>query len=330
MSNIFNFFGSALGYPLWFFYQLIHDYGVAIILFTVVLKLVLFPFSVRQQISMAANSRMALKQKELQKKYAGDKEKIQRETQKLYEQEGINPMGGCLTMALPLLVLMGLYYTVLYPLANTLHLSVDAINKASDMLHRIPGIGTSMSTQYAQIELVKNYTNLKPYLGMFSAQEISRIESFSHGFRFLGLNLLDTPCDPSNIFGTLFHSNLWVIPVFCLISSIVTQYFMNKIQPGMQQQRGCMKGMFYVFPLFTAWLACTMPAAVGFYWTISTLTGFAQTLILNIRYNPTDLNARAEARHVALREMEESARKPSPVPYEVPEEKQHPKSKKHR
>lgn len=115
MNDFFNIFGSALGYLLWYFYELVRNYGVAIILFTVVTKILLFPFSVKQQISMAANSKIASKQKELQKKYAKDRERLQIETQKLYEKEGINPASGCLTMIVPLVIMMGLYYTVLYP-----------------------------------------------------------------------------------------------------------------------------------------------------------------------------------------------------------------------
>lgn len=311
MYDFFNFFGSALGYLLWFFYEQVKNYGVAIILFTVVTKIVLFPFSVKQQISMAANSKIAVKQKELQKKYGKDRERLQIETQKLYEKEGINPASGCLTMVIPLLIMMGLYYTVLYPLINALHISGTATSAAGTMLQQLPGIGQSFNTKYAQIEIVKHFSELKPYLTMFSAGELARLESFSHGFRFLGLNLLDTPCDPSNIFGTLFQTNLWTIPVLCLVSSIITQYFTMKLQPGMQQQQGCMKGMFYFFPVFTAWIACTMPAAVGFYWIITTITGFLQTVILNIWYSPADLGARAEARRVALLELEEAKRKPA-------------------
>lgn len=311
MYDFFNFFGSALGYLLWFFYELVKNYGVSIILFTVVTKIILFPFSVKQQISMAANSKIAVKQKELQKKYAKDREKLQLETQKLYEKEGVNPASGCLTMVIPLLIMMGLYYTVLYPLINALHVSGTAANAASEMLKLIPGLGQSLDTRYAQIEVVKHFSDLKPYLTMFSADELARIQAFSHGFSFLGLNLLDTPCDSSNIFGTLFRSNLWTIPVLCLVSSIITQYFTMKLQPGMQQQQqGCMKYMFYFFPLFTAWIACTMPAAVGFYWIISTVTGFLQTIILNIWYSPADLGAKAEARRIALREEEEAKMKP--------------------
>lgn len=331
MMDIFNFFGSILGYLLWFFYTMVHNYGVAIILFTVATKVITFPFSIKSQKSLAATSRMSQKQQELQKKYGNDKQKYQEEVQKLYEKEGVNPAGGCLTTFIPLLVMMGLYYTVINPLANALHLSGEAVTKAVDMLKMVPGLGATFNTQYAQIEIVKHFTDLKPQLTMFSGSELARLDSFSHGFQFLGLNLLDSPADGSNIFGTLFRSNLWVIPVLCLVSSLLSQYFMMKLQPGMQQQQqGCMKYMLYFMPLFSAWIACSMPAAVGFYWIISTITGFLQTVIMNIWYSPADLNARAEAQRVALREQEEEGMKPlrtAPLLQSIPDEtKNAPKS----
>lgn len=97
MDAIFNFFGSILGYILWFFYYIVGNYGVAIILFTILFKVILFPLSVKQQKSMAVTSRIAEKQKELSKKYANDKRKYQEEVQKLYAKEGAKPGGGCLT-----------------------------------------------------------------------------------------------------------------------------------------------------------------------------------------------------------------------------------------
>ena len=305
MTEIFNFLGNILGYLLWFFYTLINNYGVAIILFTVFTKVLMFPFSIKQQKSMAANSKMQLKLKELQKKCGNDKLKYQQEMQKLYEKEGINPASGCLTSFIPFPIMIGLFYTVQNPLQNALHLSADGIVKAIEMLKQIPGIGSTFSAQYAQIEIVKHFSALKPDLTMFSGDELNKIESFSHGFQFLGLNLLDTPLTNGD-FGTFFNTNLWIIPVLCLVSSILTQYFMMKLQPGMQQQQGCMKGMLYVLPLFTAWLSCNMPAAVGFYWIISTLTGFLQTIALNIWYSPADLNAKAEAQRIALLEQQEA------------------------
>lgn len=314
MNDIFNFFGSILGYLLWWLYVLVKNYGVAIILFTVIIKLLLFPFSVKQQRSMAATGKLSLKQKELQKKYANDKQKLQIETQKLYEKEGVNPTGGCTTMLFPFLIMFGLYYTVLNPLSNALHLSSDAVTKAVNLLNHVPGMGNTFNANYAQIEIVKNFSNFKPFLTMFSGDELGRLQSFSYGFKFFGLNLLDTPADGANIFGTLFRSNLWIIPVLCLITYILTQYFTLKLQPGMQQtQQGCMKYMFYGMAFVSAWFACTVPAAVGFYWIISSITGFIQTIVLNIWYSPSDLNAETEARRIALREQEEAAMKPLPL-----------------
>ena len=312
MDKIFDFFGSIFGYILWWFYLLIPNYGVAIILFTVLFKALLFPFSVKQQRSMAASSKLQAKMAELQKRYKDDKQRLSIETQKLYEKEGADPMGGCSTMILPFLVMFGLYYTVLNPLSNALHLSSDAVNKAVTMLSHVPGLGNSFNAQYAQIEIVKNFQNLKPFLTMFNGDEMARLQSFNHGFMFLGLNLLDTPCDPANIFGTLFRSNLWIIPILCLISYILTQYFTFKLQPSamQQQQQGCMKYMFYMMAFVSAWFACTVPAAVGFYWIISSLLGFLQSLIMNIWYGPDDLNAQTEARRIALREQEEAAMQP--------------------
>lgn len=313
MMDIFNFFGNILGYLLWFFYTIIQNYGIAIILFTIVLKIVMFPFSVKQQKSMAANSKMSIKQKELQKKYGNDKVKLQEETQKLYEKEGVNPTSGCLTSFIPFPIMIGLFYTVQNPLANALHLSTEGITKAVAMLKMVPGLGSSFNNQYAQIEVVKHFADLKSQLTMFSAGELAKIESFSHGFRFLGWNLIDTPSDSANIFGTIFNSNLWLIPVLCLVTSWISQYFMTKMQPGMQQQQGCMKYMLYGMPLVTAWFACTVPAAVGFYWIISTITGFLQTIVLNIWYSPADLTAKAEAQRVALLEQDEAKMKELPI-----------------
>ncbi len=307
MVQIGNFFGNILGYLLWFFYVLTTNYGVAIILFTVVLKIAMFPFSVKQQRSMAASGKMALKQKELQKKYGNDKQKYNEELQKLYEKEGVNPAGGCLPMLIPFPIMIGLYYTVINPLSNALHVSGDAITKATDLIKTIPGISSTFNVQYIEMDIVKHFAELKSHLTMFSSGDVTKIENFSHGFKFLGLDLLGTPSD--NPFSPLI-----LIPILCLVSSLVTQYFTMKLQPGMQQQQqGCMKYMMYLLPLFSVWLAYTLPAAVGFYWIISTLTQFLQTIILNIWYSPADITAKSEARRIALRIQEEEEIKPLPI-----------------
>ena len=121
--QIFSWIGNVFGYLLWFFYEFTKNYGVSIILFTIVLKIIMFPFSIKQQKSMAKNTRLQGKQKEIQKKYGDNKQKMSEEMQKLYQQEGVNPMGGCLTSIIPLIIMMGIYYSVVNPLQNTLHIA---------------------------------------------------------------------------------------------------------------------------------------------------------------------------------------------------------------
>ena len=132
--QIFGFLGYFLGYLLWALFYVFQNFGIAIIVFTIVIKLVLFPFSVKQQKSMAGTARLSKKQKELQEKYGNNRQLLQEEMNKLYEKEGVKPMGGCLTMIVPMLVLFGVFYAVAYPLTNTLHINADSVNKRKPCL----------------------------------------------------------------------------------------------------------------------------------------------------------------------------------------------------
>ena len=273
MMSIFNFFGSVLGYLLWFLYTVFKNYGIAIILFTIIVKALMFPFSIKSQKSMAAQSRLASKQQELQKKYAKDQMKYNEELQKLYEKEGVNPGGGCLTTLLPFPIMLGIYYSVIYPLSNTLHIAKDTISQATEFVSKIPGIAST--NQYVELEIVKNFDALKDHLTMFSADDVQKIEFFGKGFKCFGLDLLASPNTSS------FASMLWIIPVLALVTYWGQSFVMQKLQPTQQQGagQGCMKVMMYGMPLLSAYWAYIMPAAVGFYWIISALVGFAQTLI---------------------------------------------------
>ncbi len=311
MGSIFNWFGSILGYLLWFLYEIVPNYGIAIILFTIITKVLLVPFSVKQQKSMAANSKMAAKQQEIRTRYANDRLKQQEEMQKLMEQEGMNPTSGCLVTLIPFPIMLGIYYTVLYPIQNVLHISIESINQATALLSQIPGVGTTFNAGYSQMEIIKHFDQLRPHLTMFTGDELDRMAGLSRGFNFCGLNLLDTPQ------GSHFLTFMWLIPALCLLTSLLSQVIMMKMQPGMSQQQGCMKWMMYLMPLFTAWIAYTVPGAVGFYWTIQTAASFVQSLLLRKFYSPAIVSAKAEAQRIALREEEEARMKPLPVPLKI-------------
>lgn len=299
--DIFNMIGSLFGYVLWFCFMLVHDYGIAIILFTLFLKIILFPTAIKQQKSMAANARLAAKQRELQKKYGNDKAKLNEEVSKLYQKEGVNPMGGCLSSLLPMLLLLGVYCAVINPLTNTMHIASETVTKAVSYLNTLPGIGTSFNNFYGQIDIIKLAQTPQgtTYLsGFFDANTIDQIKDFGQGFHSFGLDLLGRPNEGFTI--------LLIIPVLCLVTSVLAQYFTMKLQGTAQMQQGCMKYMLLLMPLVSAYIAYTVPAAVGFYWIVSTVLGFLQTVILQNFYSANIMGAKAEAQRVALLELEEA------------------------
>lgn len=297
--GLFNFFGSIFGYLLWGLYMLFKNYGIAIIFFTVIVKMLMFPFTLKSQKSMAAQSRLAGKQKELQQRYANNQQKYQEELQKLYQKEGINPGSGCLTTMLPLPIMLGIYYSVIYPLSNTLHVAKDSVAKATDFVSRLPGVVTTTS-QYVELEIVKNFAALEEHLTMFSAEDIEKIEFFSRGFKFLGLDLLASPQ------GSGFASMMWIIPVLALLSYWAQTFIMQKLQPNQQnQQQGCMKLMLYGMPLLSAYWAFIMPGAVGFYWIISAVVGLGQSVLQHKFFSAEQVSAKDEAsRYVTLQEAD--------------------------
>ena len=104
---------------------------------------------------MAANASLQAKQRELKEKYGNNKAKYNEEVQKLYEKEGISPMSGCATSLFPMFIMLGIYYAVVRPLSNVLHLSAEAINQ----INMIPGVYTTQNNIYSEMNVLKLFTN---------------------------------------------------------------------------------------------------------------------------------------------------------------------------
>ncbi len=301
MMQFFNIFGSLFGYLLWAAYYLINNFGIAIIIFTLVFKIVLFPSSVKQQKSMAANAKLQAKQKVLQERYSNDKQRYNEELQKLYEKENVKPFGGCLTSLLPMFIMLGIYYSVVRPLSNVLHIASDKVTALSEYINTLPGVSLNSSSLYSEIELIRVFDKIstqEAVTNILTGDEIEKISLLSGGFNFFGLDLLSTP--------KFAGGWILVIPILCLVTSVGSQVFMMFMKGNpMSQQQGCMKYMFIALPVLTAWIAYTVPAAVGFYWICSTVFGFIQSLIMNKFYSPDLLNAKLEAQHIARLELDE-------------------------
>ena len=116
MNQLFNIIGYLFGYLLWGAFSVVKNFAIAILIFTIILRIIQFPMQIKSQKNMAGNMRMQSKQKELQEKYGKDKARLNEELSKLYEKENINPMGGCVTSIVPMFLLMGVYWTIRNPL----------------------------------------------------------------------------------------------------------------------------------------------------------------------------------------------------------------------
>ncbi len=306
MNGLFGFIGGLFGYVLWAAYQLVHSYAFAIILFTIVAKAVMFPTSIKQQKSMARNAKLQKQMAELRKKYANNREKLNEETQKLYQKEGTSPYGGCLSSIVPMLIMLGVFYAVAYPLTNTLHLNQDMVDNAKNALVSIPGLNVSASAMYGgQIDIIKYFSSFETVQNCFAESSISieAIGDFCNSFDMTGLNLLVTP-------STRGFSIYLIFPILCFATSVGSQLVVQKLNGNAQSGQGCMKVMIFALPLFSAYIAYTVPAAVGFYWICSTVFGFVQSLIMHRYFGPDMLVARSEAARIALLEQEESRVRP--------------------
>lgn len=291
MGLIFDILGSIFGYILWFFFDLVNNYGLAITLFTVAINIAMFPLAISRQKSMTKNSKLALKQQELKKKYEKNPKKYNEEVSKLYEKEGMSPLSGCFSaMILPLILWGGVIGAVTKPLQNTLHISAEKIVSANSIIQTIPGISSTYIPGYEQLQLVKLFSDIKPYLTMFSESELQDISQFNSGFKFMGLNLLDRPN------AVPFSDMLWIVPLVCFLSSILSMYITQKFSGSTSNMQGCTKYMPYAMFIFTAYIAYTIPAAVGLYWIVNSLINMLQSLILNIYYNTYTINAEEEAK----------------------------------
>lgn len=323
--TVFNFFGSIFGYVLYAAFILFKNFGVSIIVFTVIMKLIQLPFSFKQQRSMAANARLQQKQKELKEKYGNNKQKYNEEVQKLYEQEHMSPFSGCSSSLIPMVIMLGIYYSVVQPITNTLHIPSEIYNGVAAYINQIPGISINSSSIYSQIDVIRLFNNPQSYkllmgdpkfVNLFSSpHQIQSIKDLSDGFSFLGLDLLSIPKSEG------FISWAMLIPALVLISSIGSQFLMQRMNGNpMSGQKGCMSVVMYLFPLLTTFIAYSLPCAVGFYWICSTVISFLQSWLLSTYYSPAYLTAKSEAQHVALLELKEAKVKYNYQPVSAPAE----------
>ena len=271
MNSVFDIINVPLGYIFRWLYLLIGNYGWTIVAFTLVIKLAMFPLTLKQQKSMKKTQALQPKLAKIQEKYKYDQEKLNQETMKLYQEEGANPMGGCLPMLIQFPILIALYNIIRKPISYVMMLGKDAIMKIYEMLN---GAAAENFARIDQIGLAKQMEQNFDKLGEYASRVID--------FDFLGI--FDLSVTPTLQF---ISQN----PIYALIPIVAggTTYLVNYVSTklnGMANQSdnpagSSMKMMNVMFPLMTAWFAVTLPAGLGLYWTVSNLFQILQMVIMN-------------------------------------------------
>jgi YidC/Oxa1 family membrane protein insertase len=278
------------------FYNVTGSYGVSLILFTLVIKLILLPFQMKSKKSMVRMNRMSGKMQEIQKKYANNQVKMQEEMQKLYAEQGVNPMSGCLWSFLPLPILMALYYIIREPIVYFMNFGSRANGQAvlEAAKEVVTGLGLTWSTlsngndgAYAQIEIVKHLANNAdvPAVQQFFADNPHWINVNYH---FLGMDLATAP---SEVFGllkngvTLATIGLVMIPIISALLQLLVMKITMKSQPTQGTAGNSNRVMMLTMPLFSLWIGFTLPAALGIYWIAQSAFSAIQESILGKFYN---------------------------------------------
>ena len=251
------------------FYTLTRSYGMAVILFTVVLKLILLPFQMKSKKSMIRMSRMSGKMQEIQKKYANNQQKMNEEIQRLYEEEGVNPMSGCLWSFLPLPILIALYAIIRDPVTRFMMLSMETLE---EIIQRLTAAGADMSSivrmqDGAAVVASNGFTQLIPFgqinLVRLVTEEYPQVVSDINGwinvsFRSFGLDLASTPSSQISSFTFTWGCiGLILIPVVTGLSQFLMSLITMKQQPQQDPNAAATsRSMMFFMPLFSVWISC--------------------------------------------------------------------------
>jgi len=293
MGFISELIGYPLGWIMWAIYQLFKNYGIAIFLFTVVTRLVMFPLSVKQQKSSAAMAAFSPKLEKLKKQYANNPQKLQEEQMKLYAEEDINPMASCGSLIPQLLFLYGVFDVVYRPLTHILRLSKAEVEALKVIAAPLFEGNQNFDTrpEIFILQAVKDNAALFSGAEGISADILAKIADFENKL----FGLVDLGAVPNSLFneGTVWNSaaiGLVLIPVlsgvFQLLMTLYTTAKQKKLNPEASAQMSSMNAMFYIMPIISVWMAFSFPAGIGYYWICTTIVGFIQSIILNKVYTP--------------------------------------------
>ena len=287
---MFEFFASIFGYLLAFLYNIVNNYGIAIILFTLIIKLLLLPLSIKQQRTMKKSAKLQEKMKVIQFKYKNDPEKMNQEIMSLYKTEKMSPFSGCLTAIVQLLLLLSIFYLVRCPITYMEKMPSEDINKYIEQLQEE---GKEVSKAYPEIDLIREYNWLKE-----KNPEDSNIEKLDLQMAFLGLDLSKIPQQ------NMADYTVYIIPILYIISSFISIRMTTAMQQQNKKKKETVidgatgeevdekenemdavmqtnKMMSWMMPIMSISIAFVAPLGLALYWLVSNVLMIFERLILN-------------------------------------------------
>lgn len=303
----------------------IQNVGVCIIILTVVVYAILYPLTVKQQKFSKMSAAMGPEIQKIQKKYKNKRdpesmEKMNKETQLVYEKYGVSPSGGCLSMFIQLPILYAIWYVIrgipayigqvkeIYtPLVDAI-LSTSGGQAAMETIGAVkPILMDPERFDYSNSNIIidalykfetSTWDALRDALPSLDALITSTAENVKHVTYFLGLNITDSP---ASLIKSGWAEGAWAIVIVAILIPIlsgVTQFISVKVMPqngtnGTQadaQMAATMKTMNYTFPLISVFMCFSLPTGLGIYWIASAVVRTIQTYFVNKRLSKMDMD----------------------------------------
>lgn len=272
---MFNFFANIFGYVLNFIYNLVQNYGLAIIIFTILLKLCMLPMSIKQQKTMKKSAKLQVEVRNLQDKYSNDPVRLNQEMMDLYKSENMSPFSGCLSSILQMIIIISIFFLVSRPLTFMLHIDEKVIN---DYVTEIREKEDGQNLNYQEIAVIR--------------EKAKDDENININMQFLGLDLSLVPTQ------NLSDWKVFVIPVLYVLTSIIsmklttnmqnvnkTEGNENKENEKVNEEAEAMaemnKSMTYMMPIMSVSISLIAPLGLALYWFVSNLLMIIERLIIN-------------------------------------------------
>lgn len=285
---MFQFFANIFGYLLNIINDFVGNYGLAIILFTVIIKILMLPLSIKQQKTMKKSAKIQEQVKILQFKYKNDPEKLNREMMDLYKKENMSPFSGCLSTIVQFILLISIFYMVRFPL--TYMEKIDK-NQIDTYVQQMKDDGMSVSQAYSEIDIVREINYLKDKF-----PEDENLNKINLNMQFFGLDLGKIPQQ------NLGDWTVYIIPILYIISTFISMRITtamqdktkskddviditekkeeekNEMEDAMAQSN---KMMSWMMPIMSVSISLVAPLGLALYWLVNNILMIGERLILN-------------------------------------------------